>query len=100
MPCTPRNRFSKAQRAGGRLPATVKANQRTFHRQIQRQFEGKRQMPFLATDPELSHGRGMTWIVGVITTGQRDGKSLNACHLFFTNIRTTAEALLQLVRDR
>ena len=28
------------------------------------------------------------------------GKPFNACHLFLTSIRTTPEAMLQLVRDR
>ena len=40
---------------------TVKANQRTLHRQIQRQFEGNRQIPFLATVQEIGHGRDITW---------------------------------------
>ena len=43
---------------------------------------------------------GTSWIVEVVTTGQRDGKPFNACHLFLTSIRTTPEALLQLVKDR
>jgi hypothetical protein len=71
-------------------------------------------------DHELGHGRditwtlqakeapghireewlGTSWIVEVVTTGQRDGKPFNACHLFLTSIRTTPEALLQLVKDR
>ncbi|MFM1798159.1 MAG: hypothetical protein RLZZ117_437 [Cyanobacteriota bacterium] len=91
-----------------------------MHREIQRQFEGKRQISFLATDHELSHGRditwtlqakeapehirqawlGTSWIVEVATTGTRDGKPFNAKHPFLTSIRTTPEALLQLVRDR
>ena len=91
-----------------------------MHRQIQRQFEGKRQISFLATDHELGHGRditwtlqakeapehirqawlGTSWIVEVATTGTRDGKPFNAKHLFLTSIRTTPETLLQLVRDR
>jgi DhnA family fructose-bisphosphate aldolase class Ia len=40
---------------------TVKANQRTLNRQIQRQFEGKRQIPFLAVDQGIGHGRDITW---------------------------------------
>ena len=96
------------------------ANQRTLHRQIKTQFEGNRHIPFLATDHEIGHGRditwtlqakeapehireewvGTSWIVEVVTTGQRDGKPFNARHLFLTSIRTTPEALLRLVRDR
>ena len=33
-------------------------------------------------------------------TGTRDGKPFCATHLFLTSLRTTPEALLQLVRDR
>jgi hypothetical protein len=40
---------------------TVKANQKTRHRQIVSQFQGKRTIPFVATDQEISHGRGITW---------------------------------------
>ena len=99
---------------------TVKANQRTLNRQIQRQFEGKRQIPFLAVDQEIGHGRditwmlrakeapehireawlGTSWIVEVATTGTRDGKPFNAKHLFLTSLRTSLEGLLQLVRNR
>jgi hypothetical protein len=31
---------------------------------------------------------------------RRDGKPFQATHLFLTSLRTTPEALLQLVRDR
>ena len=98
----------------------MKANQKTLHRQIRSQFQGKRRIPFLATDHELSHGRditwtlrakeapdhirsvwvGTSWIVEVITEGTRDGKPFKATHLFLTSLRTTPEALMQLVRDR
>ena len=40
---------------------TVKANQRTLHRQIRSQFQGKRKIPFVAMDQEISHGRNTTW---------------------------------------
>ena len=36
----------------------------------------------------------------VMATGSRDGKLFQATHLFLTSLRTTPEALLQLVRDR
>jgi predicted transposase YbfD/YdcC len=71
-------------------------------------------------DHEISHGRAITWtlrakqapthiaetwfgtslIMEVTATGRRDGKPLQAQHLFLTSLRTTLEALLQLVRDR
>ena len=98
----------------------MKANQKTLHRQIRSQFQGKRHIPFVATDHEISHGRtitwtlrakqapehireawtGTNWIVELAATGSRDGKPFQARHLFLTSLRTTPEALLQLVRDR
>jgi predicted transposase YbfD/YdcC len=99
---------------------TVKANQQTLYRQIRSQFQGKRKIPFVAMDHEISHGRditwtlrakqapehisetwiGTSWIVEVRATGTRDGKPFCATHLFLTSLRTTPEALLQLVRER
>jgi predicted transposase YbfD/YdcC len=106
----------------------VKANQKTLHRQIRSQFEGKRHIPFVATDHEVSHGRdntwtlravaagfrvaveapehiseawiGTSWIVEVTASGTRDGRPFHATHLFLTSLRTTPEALLRLVRER
>jgi predicted transposase YbfD/YdcC len=98
----------------------VKANQKTLHRQIRSQFQGKRKIPFVATDHEISHGRNITWtlrakaapehireawagtswIVEVTATGRRDGKPFQVQHLFLTSLRTTPQALLRLVRDR
>ncbi|MCS5693498.1 hypothetical protein NZK33_16145 [Cyanobium sp. FGCU-6] len=72
---------------------TVKANQKTLHRQIRSQFQGTRKIPFVATDHEESHGReitwtlrakqapdhiaeawiGTSWIVEVNASGSRDG---------------------------
>jgi predicted transposase YbfD/YdcC len=98
----------------------VKANQRILHRQIASQFQGKRTIPFVATDQEISHGRditwtlrakeapqhireswvGTSWIVEMTATGTRDGRPFQAQHLFLTSLRTTPDALLQLVRDR
>ena len=83
----------------------------------------------MATDQEKSYGRdttwtlrarqapdhitqawiGTSWIIEVIATGSRDGKAFQATHHFLfslrtsrcdTSLRTTPEALLQLVRDR
>jgi len=83
----------------------------------------------VATDREISHGRDITWtlrakqapahisetlivtswIVEVRATGTRDGKPFCATHLAGlmqrtsrcdTSLRTTPEALLQLVRDQ
>ena len=74
----------------------------------------------MATDQEISHGRditwalrakeapqhireswvGTSWIVEMTATGTREGKPFQAQHLFLTSVRTTPEALLQLVRDR
>ena len=106
----------------------MKANQKTLHRQIRSQFQGKRRIPFVATDHEVGHGRditwtlraiaagfreaveapehiseawiGTSWIVEVAASGTRDGKAFHVTHLFLTSLRTMPEALLQLVRDR
>ena len=100
---------------------TVKSNQKTLYRQIQRQFQGKRHIPFTATDHEKRHGRdtvwklqakeapehikanwpGSAWIVEVITdTLTRKSKRSVRRHLFLTSVRTTPEALLRLIRQR
>jgi len=99
---------------------TVKANQKTLDRQIRSQLQGNRKIPLMAMDHEISHGRditwtlrakeaaehireawsGTSWIVEVTANGSRDGKPFRATHLFLTSLRTTPEALLQLVRDR
>jgi predicted transposase YbfD/YdcC len=91
-----------------------------MHRQIRCQFQGKRHIPVEASVFEEGHGRAITWtlrlkqapehirqawsgtswIVEVIAFGIRDGKIFQATHLFLTSLRTTPEALLQLVRDR
>ena len=107
----------------------MKANQKTLHRQIRSQFQGKQHIPFVATDHEVGHGRdiswtlrakaapehiceawiGTSWIVEVTASGTRDDKPFQATHLyqpakrtsrFDTSLRTAPEALLQLVRDR
>ena len=98
----------------------MKANQKTLHRQIQSQFQGKRHIPFVADIHEVGHGRnttltlhvkqapeyireawiGTSWIVEMSADGSRDGKPFQATHLFLTSLCTTPEALLQLVLDR
>jgi predicted transposase YbfD/YdcC len=100
---------------------TVKSNQETLYCQIGFQFEGKRKIPFTATDVEKRHGRqtrwelkakeapehiktnwpGSAWIVELITcTTTCKGKRDIACHRFITSLRTTPDALLRLVRER
>ncbi|MCP9867559.1 ISAs1 family transposase [Cyanobium sp. Cruz-8D1] len=99
---------------------TVKANQRTLHRQISEHFLYSRKIPFTATVSERGHGRdttwtlrakqapefivsawpGSSWIVELVVSGKRDGKPSLQRHLFLTSLRTTPKALLQLVRDR
>ncbi len=92
---------------GAELLLTVKSNQKTLYRQIGRQFEGRRKIPFTATDVEKRHGRhtrwelhakeapehikanwpGSSWIVEVITsTMTRKGKREIACHRFITSL--------------
>ena len=99
---------------------TVKTNQKTLHRQIESQFQGKRKIPCVATDHEVRQSRditwnlwakeaprhikeawiGTSWIVEVTASSTRDGKPLRATYLFLTSLRTTPEALLRVVRDR
>ena len=40
---------------------SVKSNPKTLYRQIGCQFEGKRKIPFTATDIEKRHGRQTRW---------------------------------------
>ena len=61
---------------------TVKSNQRTLYRQIGCQFQGKRHIPYIATDQEEKHDRDTIW------------------ELLLTSIRTTPDALLRLIRQR
>jgi len=42
---------------------------------------------------------GTSWVVDVTASGTRDGKPFRATHLFLTSLRTTPDALLQMVRD-
>ncbi len=100
---------------------TVKSNQKSLYRQIGRQFEGKRKIPFTAKDAEKRHGRhtrwelrvkeapehikanwpGSVWIVEVITSTKTcKAKREIACHQFITSLRTTPEGLLRLVHQR
>jgi predicted transposase YbfD/YdcC len=109
---------------------TVKSNQKTLYRQIGCQFEGKRQIPFTASDQEKRHGRntvwelrakeapehvkdnwpGSAWIVEVITdTVERNGRRGVRRHLnpfsmrtsrCDTSVGTTPKALLRLIRQR
>ena len=99
---------------------TVKGNQKTLHRQIHSQFQGKRQIPFTAAGHEKRHGRdttwslrakeapdhikanwpGCSWIVEVITSVTRKGKRVEQAHYFLTSLRTAPKALLRLVRQR
>ena len=100
---------------------TAKSNQKTLHRQIGGQFEGKRKIPFAASDHEKRHGRdtvwelrakeapehikanwpGSAWIVEVVTdTLSSKGKRSVRRHLFLTSVRTTPQALLRLIRQR
>ncbi len=90
---------------------TVKTIQKSLHRQIGSQFQGKRHIPHAATDQE--HGRdtlwelranetpehikanwpGSAWIVEVLTTTTtRKGTRGTTRHWFITSIRTTPEA--------
>ena len=94
---------------GADLLLTVKSNQKTLHRQIGCQFQGKRHIPLTATDHEKRHGRqtvwalrareapdhikdawpGSAWIVELITTTtKRNGKRRVTRHYY--GLRPTA----------
>ena len=112
--------FRQLQEQGADFLLTAKANQKTLHRQIRSQFQGKRKIPFVAKAHEIGHGCNITWtlrakqtpdrlrdawvgtswIVEVTASGSRDSKPFQAQHLFLTSLRTTPQALLQLMRDR
>ncbi len=106
---------------GADVLLTVKSNPQTLYRQIGCQFQGKRQIPFTATDQEEKHGRdttwelkareapehikanwpGSAWIVEVITTVTRKGRRVEQAHYFLMSLRTAPKALqLRLVRQR
>jgi hypothetical protein len=80
---TPSGSFQLLQEQGADFLLSVKANQETLHRQIASQFQGKRTIPFVATDQEISHGRDITWTLLAKETpphnreawiGTRDGR--------------------------
>ena len=100
---------------------TVKGNQKTLHRQIQCQFQGKRHIPFTATAQRKKHGRvttwemrakaapdhikanwpGVSWIIEMITTNvTRRAQQVPRAHYFLTSLRNKPEALLRLIRQR
>ena len=106
---------------GADVLLTVKSNQKTLHRQIGCQFQGKRHIPCVASDRDKRHGRdtvwnlrakeapepikanwpGSAWIVEVITgTLTSKGNRSVRRHLFLTSVRTTPQALLRLIRQR
>ena len=100
----------------------MKANQQTLYRQIGCPFQGKRRIPFTATDHEKKHGRetvwelrakeapehikanwpGSAWIVEVITDTmtRSSGERSIRRHLFLASLRTSPDALLRLIRQR
>jgi len=100
---------------------TLKGNQKTLHRQIQCQFQGKRHIPFTATAQGKKHGRdtiwemrakeapdhiranwpGISWITEMIgTTVTRRGMQVPRSHYFLTSLRPKPEALLRPIRQR
>ena len=113
--------FQWCQEQGADLLLTVKTNQKTLHRQIQSQFQGKRHIPFTARAQDDKHGRdtiwelrakeapehikenwpGCSWIIELTsTTVTRKGKRATRTLCFLTTLRTAPEALLRLIRQR
>ena len=58
----------------------MKGNQRTLYRQIASQFQGKRTIPFVARDQEISHGRDITWTLRALAEGFREAVGGTAAH--------------------
>jgi predicted transposase YbfD/YdcC len=105
---------------GAGLLLTVKANQRSLHRQISEQFHYSCKIPFTAAVSEHCHRpdttwtlgaklapeattaawSGSSWIVEVVFNGKRAGKPSFQRHLFLTSLLTTPKTLLKPVRDR
>jgi predicted transposase YbfD/YdcC len=102
---------------------SVKSNQKNLYRQIRSQFQGKRHIPFTATDHNDKHGRhtiwelrakeapehikdswpGCSWIIEMTTitiTLTRKGTRTIRSLTFITTLRTRPEALLRLIRQR
>ena len=115
--------FRQLQEQGADFLLTVKANQRTLHRQVRSQFQGKRRIPFVATDHEVGQGReitwalrakqapehireawiGTSWMVEVAATGTRDTQRHEDAHRYCGNgagalaaLRTAAMNVLRL----
>jgi hypothetical protein len=85
------------------------APQRRLYQLIVSQFRGHRPFPFEISDAEASHGPqvrwtlrarnatdairkrwvGASWIVELVSTGQRDGKPFHHVHLFMDIQRTS-----------
>ncbi|MDM7938619.1 MAG: ISAs1 family transposase [Cyanobium sp. CZS 48M] len=100
---------------------TVKSHQKTLHRQIGCQFQGKRQIPHAATNQDKRNGSdttcelrakeapehikenwpGSAWIVEVITsTLTSKGTRTNRCLYFITTLHIKPQAMLRLIRLR
>ena len=84
-PAPPRSSRSAKRFGRFRSPSTSPQKQR-----------GKAQVPEHISEVWI----GTSWIVEVTVSGTRDGRPFQPTHLFLTSLRTTPEALLQLVRDR
>jgi hypothetical protein len=106
---------------GADVLLTDKSKPKTLNQQIGCQFQEKRHIPLAATDHEKRHGRdtpwelgateapehikdnwpGSAWVVEVIANMlTRKVKRNVRRHLFLNSVRTTPEALLQLVTQR
>ena len=55
----------------------MKANQKTLHRQILSQFQGKRHVPFVATDHEMRPSLTFYWIGKPYRSPKKDSSCYN-----------------------
>jgi hypothetical protein len=53
-----------------------------------------------ATEAIRERWIGASWIIELVSSGQRDGKPFRHVHQFITTMRTSPKALLRLVRQR
>ncbi|MEB3323479.1 MAG: ISAs1 family transposase [Synechococcaceae cyanobacterium] len=99
---------------------TVKRNQPELYRRIDELFTYTRHFPVNAQRSETGHGRtttwtlrsreatdvirqdwpGVSWVIELVVTGTRKGRAYRHVHYFITSLRTSANALLRLVRQR
>lgn len=98
----------------------IKGSRRKAFQLIRDRLTYGKRVPFLASATERGHGRESTWtlrtmeapewikeiwpgsalIIAVRSVGKREGRPIEETRYYVTSLHTTANALLQHVRDR